>query len=76
MTEVTVNAYDIRFLGDLQRLEIKPGDKFVLTCPHALSLDTMRRIEAQWHEFAGADVQVLILCDGMKLGAVATEVER
>ncbi len=27
---------EIRFLGDLQRLERKPGDVFVLMCEHAL----------------------------------------
>lgn len=71
MASMTVNAYEIRFIGELERIAIKPGDKFVITCPHELSFDTMRRIQGQWREFAGDGVEVVILTGGMQLGVIA-----
>lgn len=41
----------ITYVGDLQRIDIKPGDRFVLTVREVLSRDAMRRIHASWREF-------------------------
>jgi len=62
----------INFLGDLQRLELKPGDRFVLSVPHVLSPEVCARIQEGWRGFAGDKVKLLILTDGMKLGAINT----
>jgi len=66
---------EIRFLGDLQRLEIKPGDKFVLTTPGCISMDQRERIVQVWKQFAGEDAPVLILESGMRLGVISSEAE-
>lgn len=63
----------IRFLGDLQRLELRPGDKFVLMCDGHISRDVAQLIQHQWDTFAGPDVKLLILEDGFKLGAISTD---
>lgn len=60
---------EVRWLGDLQRLDIKPGDKFVLTMPGSLSEETVSRIQQVWREFVGGDEpKILVLSAGMKLG--------
>ena len=68
---------EIRFLGDLQRLERKPGDVFVLTLEGRIS-DSIRSIlQAQWSSFWDDEPRptpkLLILDDGIKLGVVGTE---
>lgn len=65
---------EIRFLGDLERLELKPGDRFVLSCDGKISAENVARIQALWREFAGEDAHrfpLLILDGGMKLGVIA-----
>jgi hypothetical protein len=62
---------EIRYLGDLQRLELKTGDKFVLTVDVPISVRVADMIRKQWEQFAGEGVPLLILQDGMKLGAIS-----
>ena len=66
-------ADEIRYLGDLQLLKILPGDKFVLTVPKVLSDESHIQIQLSWQRFAGEDVPLLILDDGMKLGAIRVQ---
>lgn len=61
----------VKFLGDLQRLECQPGDKFVLMCPGAVTNAMQRDIQNIWHEFIGNDTKLLILPNGYSLGVVA-----
>lgn len=63
---------EIRFLGDLQRLDLKPGDRFVLTCEHHLSEDAHKRIQETWKRFMGGDdaAGLLIIESGMKIGVI------
>ena len=68
----------IQFIGHLQRLDLKPGDKFVLTVDEVLSHQTSDRLHLQWIEFVGGCDQaaifpLLILQRGMKLGVVNAE---
>lgn len=59
----------IRYLGDMQRLQPKPGDVFVLTCDQALDEETAARISTMMSaNLNGAPV--LVLGEGMKLGVV------
>ncbi|QAZ46133.1 hypothetical protein C1M53_27605 [Mesorhizobium sp. Pch-S] len=60
----------IREAGHLQRLEIKPGERFVLTCDYALSEADADRVRQAWDAFMG-DVPLLVLTDGISLGAVS-----
>jgi hypothetical protein len=66
---------EIRFLGDMQRLEMKPGDVLVLTLEQSISADVAERLRAM---VAGSlsGAKVLVLADGIKLGAVGVESDR
>ncbi|EHM01149.1 hypothetical protein HMPREF9946_02224 [Acetobacteraceae bacterium AT-5844] len=66
---------EIRFLGDLQRLEVKPGDRFVLTLERAPTPEVTQRVRQAWQAFVGGGVPLLILDPGMKLGAVSAAEE-
>lgn len=66
---------EVRFLGDLQRLELKPGDRFVLTLgQRPVTAELRDRIQAAWADFIGAanaEVNKLLVIDGeMRLGAI------
>jgi hypothetical protein len=61
---------EIRWLGELSRLEVRPGDRFVLQVDVVLTRDRIDRIREMWREFIG-DVdgtKVLILGPGERLG--------
>lgn len=60
---------EIRFLGDMQRLQPNAGDVFVLTCESRLDHDTARRIKAMVSGALGG-ATVLVLDGGLKLGVV------
>lgn len=60
----------IKFFGDLQRLDLKHGDKFVLTVDRPISDAAAANIKRMWHAFAGEDVPLLILEGGMKIGVI------
>jgi hypothetical protein len=64
----------IRFVGDLERLVIQPGDQFVLTTDRPLTRDMHDRISQRWADFS--DAKLLILDGGIKLGAINVAVER
>lgn len=61
---------DINFVGDMQRLDIKPGDRYVITSDVALSAEMVGRIRDVWKSFAG-DTPLLVLDAGLKLGAIS-----
>lgn len=63
--------HTVRFLGNLQRLEPQPGDRFVLMTEDRLNRDAMESIQKIWSNFAGDGPKLLILESGMKLGVVA-----
>lgn len=60
---------EIRFIGDLQRVDIRPGDKFVLMVEKPVSAEAAKNIQRTWERFAGADSKLLILDSSVKLGA-------
>lgn len=70
----TAASGEIRFLGELQRLQPKPGDVFVLTVDAHLSEEDAMVMRAQWQQAMG-DVQLLVLGPGMRLGCVASPEE-
>jgi hypothetical protein len=64
---------EIRYLGDLQRLDLKSGDRFVLTVDRPLSMDQHKRIQEAWRLFVGGDddkLKLLILDGGLKIGVI------
>lgn len=57
-------------MGNLARLELKPGDRFVLTAPGPLRMETVERIREKWREFVGGIEEkfpLLVLDSEMKL---------
>jgi len=60
----------IRYLGDMQRLQPQPGDVFVLTCERPIDTATAERIKAQLSGQLGG-ATVLVLDGGLKLGVLA-----
>lgn len=68
------DAGEIRFLGDLQRLEIRPGDVFVLTCDSAISRDQEEALLARWRE-AARGAPLVILDRGARLGVAGSSVQ-
>ena len=61
----------IDYLGELSRLDVKPGDRFVITYPGRLTMDNARAVEAWWLRCIGPDgPPVLVLDNGMKIGAI------
>jgi len=59
----------IEFTGNLQRLELEPGDTFVLTIPGAISSEEEQRIrDVLEQELPGH--KVLVFAGGVQLGIV------
>lgn len=61
---------EIRFLGDLQRLKIEPGDMFVLSIDDVLSHGMIKQIHEAWSEHLGGQHKLIVLGRGMRLGLV------
>lgn len=63
----------IRFIGDMERLVVKPGDRFVLSINGAISPAAHDNIQRAWTAFVkGVDPAplLLILDAGAKLGVI------
>jgi hypothetical protein len=60
----------IRYLGDLSRLKLEPGDKFVLTVDSRMPDSQQAAIRDMWSRFAGEGVPLLILEPGFRLGTI------
>lgn len=62
----------IRFIGDMQRLELKPGDRYVITVDDYLSAEQYAAIVASFRAFMGdPDARPLVLGRGAKLGVMS-----
>jgi len=59
----------IRFIGDLQRVDVRPGDKFVVRVPFEIDDETATRIKKACEDFFGG-APVLVLSSNMKLGVI------
>ncbi|NLS07621.1 phage portal protein [Rhizobium sp. P32RR-XVIII] len=60
---------EIRFLGDMTKLHLEPGDMLVLQLDTRISNEQFDRLNEQMAEIFGKR-RVIILDAGMKLGAV------
>lgn len=66
---------DIKFVGELTRLDVKSGDRFVLTTEQYLTPTMVAKIRSAWAEFIGGDVEalrLLILDGGINLGVIGS----
>lgn len=65
---------EVRFLGDLQRLQPQPGDVYVLTVPEIIDDHTAARLrDAVSRQIGCPPGKVLVLGEGLKLEVVAPE---
>lgn len=65
---------EIRFIGDLQRVEVKPGDFFVLKCEQRLSFDQYLAARKYISDALGG-AKVIVLDAGMTLGVCSNPQE-
>jgi hypothetical protein len=63
---------EIKYLGDVQRLVLREGDRLVITYHGTMSEAQVRRMREQI-ETSMPGVRVLVLCEGMKIGVLAKE---
>lgn len=63
---------EARFLGDVQRLELRPGDTVVLTCDGRLSDETAKRLGHYVQSALKCEHPVLVLESGLKVGVLGT----
>lgn len=61
---------EIRYLGDVQRLVLNPGDKVVLTCDSPLAAESAENLLRQLRKYFPGN-EAFILADGMKIGVLA-----
>ncbi len=61
----------VRYLGDLHRLELKLGDILVLSVDAHISQEMAARMQADFREVT--DAKVIVLGKGMKLGVISAE---
>lgn len=61
-------AVEVRFVGHLEKLEVGPNDRFVLTLDQPITREIRQRIAEAWREFSAAPL--IILDAGMKLGVI------
>lgn len=62
---------EVTFLGDLRRLDVKPGDRFVIMTDQRLTAEHYRKLQELWAGFIGSDGnKILVLDGGMKIGAI------
>ena len=67
---------DITSLKSMERLEIKDGDILIFTYPKMLHPDTIERLKVEVDGImlkAGISIHVIVLEDGMKIGAIGKE---
>ena len=67
------DALPVRFLEDMQRLEVKDGDVIVLRHPMRLSADDIVRLQTFFGDIldsASYKLKVLVLDEGMGIGVL------
>ena len=63
---------EVRYLGDVQRLALKPGDTIVLQSDQEISDETAVRLRNYVEQFLPGH-KVLVLGDGLKIGVLVAE---
>ena len=63
---------EIRYLGDLQRLQLEPDDVVVITCPARLHVEQMEMIR-NYVEQRLVGHKVLVLDDAFRIGVMGKQ---
>lgn len=76
--EVIEGAKQLRLPGDLQRLDLKPGDRFVLSVDRPIPMEMCERIQKLWRDFIGDDTEhrLMVLDAGIELSVINVEAKR
>jgi hypothetical protein len=73
----------IEFVGELRRVDVKPGDRYVIMFPGPIGAETAHLVRLAWRRFAGTqrngfwtdEPELLLLPDGAKLGVIRSDEE-
>lgn len=60
-----------RFLGDILKVELSPGDVCVLMVRTPMSREATETVTQMWRATVGDDVTLVVLDDGMKIGVLS-----
>jgi hypothetical protein len=65
---------EIRFVGDMERLQFRAGDRLVLKTEQRISAETAARMKQELEQWLNDDtIKVIVLGDGMSLGVLGPE---
>lgn len=67
--------HEVEKVGELKRLDVRPGDRFVLTSEKVLTPEQMRHIKAAWKDYFGGGFvpEIIVLDGGLELGVIRME---
>lgn len=71
MSELKPGEHFELMIGELQRVELKPGDVFVIHCDMLLTEEAIQGMRDAWDRLMPGH-KVIILDKGMRLGVVST----
>lgn len=74
MDDIEIDGQKVRFLGDVQRLQMQPGDVAVLSVDDHVSDDMAKRLKEYWNS-AFPGVRLLVLDKGMRIGLLNNNTE-
>lgn len=68
-----IDEAEIRYLGDVQRLALKPGDIVVVKLPGRNGVETCQRVHDHMIRHLGGEHKVIVLSDGVEIEVLAPE---
>ena len=69
-------AEELIKVENFRRVDVKPGDKYVLMYHGVITEQMAADIKRGWEKFMGGDVPILILQDGMEIGVMRPSEEQ
>ena len=63
----------LSFMGDLVKLNVTPGDVFVVMPKRPISEATAEALRAVWEEHFGDDCPLVVLEEGMRIGVLSPD---
>lgn len=63
----------IKFIGEMERLVVKSGDRFVIKCDRTLSISSREELARIAQRFLGSNAKVLILEPGISIGVIGED---
>lgn len=68
-----IDEAEIRYLGDVQRLALKPGDIVVVKLQGRVDAHTIARIRDHMSKELGGEHKVIVLAEGVEIGILSPE---